>query len=87
MSQSGRYYAGEAGLWEAIRQRNDDELRQRQIEVAPITSACAPALTLATMRRSTMPATSKPCLTAICSNGILATTCEYWHIYILLIRA
>jgi hypothetical protein len=39
------------------------------------------------MRRSTMPATSKPCLTAICSNGILATTCEYWHIYILLIRA
>jgi len=27
-----RYYAGEAGLWESIRQRIDDELRQRQIE-------------------------------------------------------
>jgi hypothetical protein len=27
-----RYYAGEAGLWEAIRQRIDDELRRRRIE-------------------------------------------------------
>jgi hypothetical protein len=27
-----RYYAGEAGLWETIRQRIVDELRQRQIE-------------------------------------------------------
>jgi len=27
-----RYYAGEAGLWEAIRQRIDDELRRRMIE-------------------------------------------------------
>jgi hypothetical protein len=27
-----RYYAGEAGLWEAIRQRIDDELRHRQID-------------------------------------------------------
>ena len=27
-----RYYAGEAGLWETIRQRVDDELRRRQIE-------------------------------------------------------
>jgi hypothetical protein len=27
-----RYYAGEAGLWEAIRQRVDDELRGRGIE-------------------------------------------------------
>jgi hypothetical protein len=27
-----RYYAGEAGLWESIRQRIDDELRQRLIE-------------------------------------------------------
>ena len=26
-----RYYAGEAGLWEIIRQRVDDELRRRQI--------------------------------------------------------
>jgi hypothetical protein len=26
-----RYYAGEAGLWETIRLRIDDELRQRQI--------------------------------------------------------
>jgi hypothetical protein len=26
-----RYYAGEAGLWESIRGRIDDELRQRQI--------------------------------------------------------
>jgi hypothetical protein len=26
-----RYYAGEAGLWEVIRQRVDDELRRRQI--------------------------------------------------------
>lgn len=26
-----RYYAGEAGLWETIRQHIDDELRQRQI--------------------------------------------------------
>jgi hypothetical protein len=26
-----RYYAGEAGLWAAIRQRVDDELRQRGI--------------------------------------------------------
>ncbi|HEU5099140.1 MAG TPA: hypothetical protein VFU22_08975 [Roseiflexaceae bacterium] len=26
-----RYYAGEAGLWEAIRQRVDGELRQRGI--------------------------------------------------------
>jgi hypothetical protein len=27
-----RYYAGEAGLWETIRQRIDDQLRQRLIE-------------------------------------------------------
>jgi hypothetical protein len=27
-----RYYTGEAALWEAIRQRVDDELRHRQIE-------------------------------------------------------
>ena len=27
-----RYYAGEAGLWDAIRQQIDDELRRRQIE-------------------------------------------------------
>ena len=27
-----RYYAGEAGLWETIRRRIDNELRQRQIE-------------------------------------------------------
>ena len=27
-----RYYAGEAGLWESIRRRIDDELRQRLIE-------------------------------------------------------
>ena len=27
-----RYYAGEAGLWAAIRQRVDDELRRRQFE-------------------------------------------------------
>jgi hypothetical protein len=27
-----RYYAGEAGLWETIRQCIDDELRRRQIE-------------------------------------------------------
>jgi hypothetical protein len=27
-----RYYAGEAGLWETIRQRIDNELRQRRIE-------------------------------------------------------
>jgi hypothetical protein len=27
-----RYYAGEAGLWETIRQRVDDELRRRGIE-------------------------------------------------------
>jgi len=27
-----RYYAGEAGLWETIRQRIDDELRRRQID-------------------------------------------------------
>ena len=27
-----RYYAGEAGLWETIRQRVDDELRRRRIE-------------------------------------------------------
>ena len=27
-----RYYAGEAGLWETIRQRIDDELRRLQIE-------------------------------------------------------
>jgi hypothetical protein len=27
-----RYYAGEAGLWESIRQRVDDELRLRQID-------------------------------------------------------
>jgi hypothetical protein len=27
-----RYYAGDAGLWETIRQRIDDELRRRQIE-------------------------------------------------------
>jgi hypothetical protein len=27
-----RYYTGEAGLWETIRQRIDDELRRRQIE-------------------------------------------------------
>jgi hypothetical protein len=26
-----RYYTGEAGLWEAIRQRIDDELRRRKI--------------------------------------------------------
>ena len=26
-----RYYAGEAGLWESIRQRVDDELRRRAI--------------------------------------------------------
>ena len=26
-----RYYAGEAGLWEDIRQRADDELRRRQV--------------------------------------------------------
>jgi hypothetical protein len=26
-----RYYAGEAGLWESIRQRVDDQLRQQQI--------------------------------------------------------
>jgi len=26
-----RYYTGEAGLWEAIRQRIDDELRRRRI--------------------------------------------------------
>ena len=26
-----RYYAGEAGLWEAIRQQIDDELRRRQM--------------------------------------------------------
>jgi hypothetical protein len=26
-----RYYAGEAGLWETIRQRIDDELRRRAI--------------------------------------------------------
>ena len=26
-----RYYAGEAGLWETIRLRIDDELRQREI--------------------------------------------------------
>ena len=27
-----RYYTGEAGLWETIRQRIDDELRRLQIE-------------------------------------------------------
>ena len=27
-----RYYTGEAGLWESIRQRVDDELRRRQID-------------------------------------------------------
>ena len=27
-----RYYTGEAGLWETIRQRIDDELRRRLIE-------------------------------------------------------
>jgi len=27
-----RYYAGEAGLWETIRQRIDDELRRLQTE-------------------------------------------------------
>ncbi len=27
-----RYYAGEAELWESIRQRIDDELRRRMIE-------------------------------------------------------
>ena len=27
-----RYYTGEAGLWETIRQRIDDELRRRQID-------------------------------------------------------
>lgn len=27
-----RYYAGDAGLWESIRQRVDEELRRRQIE-------------------------------------------------------
>lgn len=27
-----RYYAGEAGLWETIRQHVDAELRRRQIE-------------------------------------------------------
>ena len=27
-----RYYTGEAGLWESIRQRIDDQLRQRLIE-------------------------------------------------------
>ncbi len=26
-----RYYTGEAGLWESIRQQIDDELRSRQI--------------------------------------------------------
>ncbi|HNP69721.1 MAG TPA: hypothetical protein PLO33_01370 [Kouleothrix sp.] len=26
-----RYYTGEAGLWESIRQQIDDELRRRQI--------------------------------------------------------
>src|SRR5215207_10532557 len=26
-----RYYAGEAGLWETIRRRIDDELRQREM--------------------------------------------------------
>lgn len=26
-----RYYAGEAGLWDAIRQQVDDELRRRQV--------------------------------------------------------
>jgi hypothetical protein len=27
-----RYYAGEAGLWETIRGRVDDELRRRQLD-------------------------------------------------------
>jgi hypothetical protein len=26
-----RYYAGEAGLWDTIRQQVDDELRRRQV--------------------------------------------------------